>query len=225
MTNESIQIAIVDDDVLFAQLLKDFIDRHPGMEVVLIKSSGNDFLRSFEDYSLDVVILDLRMTNGNGVEVMEALLKQEAKIKTIVLSSFYRESFIGQMLKLGASAFFPKEISKEELITVIEKVYHSGHYFSKEQVAVMRKQLSNKLPQFDHPHKDGLTNREIDVLKLICKQLSTREIGEKLFISPKTVETHKSNLLLKVGVKNTAGLIIYAIHNSIVNVDELLVLA
>lgn len=224
MTSECIRIGIIDDDILFAQLLKDFIDRHPSMEVVLVRSNGNDFLKDFEYSSLDVVILDLRMANGNGVEVMEELIKREVDIRTVVLSSFYRESFIGQMLKLGASAFFPKEIAKEELITVLEKVYHFGHHFSKEQVDVMRKQLSNKLPQFDHPHKDGLTKREIDVLKLLCKQLSTKEIAEKLFISPKTVETHKSNLTVKVGVKNTAGLIIYAIQNKIVKPDELLLL-
>ncbi len=219
-----IKLAIVDDDLLFVQLLKNYIDNYKTTEVVLTNTNGNDFLKVINTISIDIVILDLRMEEGNGLDVLEDLKAKDINLKIIVLSGFYRRSFMGQMLKLGVNAFLPKETDQEELIKVIESVYNNGHYFSGEQVSVMRKQLSNKLPEFHAQNKDHLTSREIDVLKLLCQQLKTREIADKLFISPKTVETHKSNLILKAGVKNTAGLVIYAIQNNIINPEEMILL-
>ncbi|ASK29995.1 DNA-binding response regulator [Chryseobacterium sp. T16E-39] len=224
MKNLKIKLGIVDDDLLFVQLLKNYIDQDERYEVVLTSTGGQHFLNETESDSPDVLILDLRMANGDGLEVMAALAQKETETKIIVLSSFYRRSFMGQMLKMGADAFLSKEIELEELLNVIHSVYHHGHYFSDEQVEVMRGQLSNKLPEFHAYSKDDLTEREIDVLKLVCQQMSTKEIADHLFISPKTVETHKSNLMIKTCVKNMAGLVIYAVQNGIVNADEIVLL-
>jgi DNA-binding NarL/FixJ family response regulator len=189
--------------------------------VVSTSTGGHHFLNETDTDLPDVLLLDLRMSNGDGLEVMSALSQKSAGTKIIVLSSFYRRSFMGQMLKMGAHAFLPKEIEMEELLRVINAVYHTGHYFSDEQIEVMRSQLSNKLPEFHAFSKDALTEREIDVLKLVCQQLSTKEIADTLFISPKTVETHKTNLMIKTCVKNMAGLVIYAVQNNIVDADEI----
>lgn len=224
MKNLKIKIGIVDDDLLFVQLLKNYIDQDERYEVVLTSTSGQHFLNETKNDSLDVLILDLRMANGDGLEVMSALSQKDMETKIIVLSSFYRRSFMGQMLKMGAHAFLSKEIELEELLNVMHAVYHHGHYFSDEQVEVMRGQLSNKLPEFHAYSKDDLTDREIDVLKLVCQQMSTKEIADHLFISPKTVETHKTNLMIKTCVKNMAGLVIYAVQNSIVNAHEIVLL-
>lgn len=224
MENLKIKIGIVDDDLLFVQLLKNYIDQDKRYEVVLTSTGGHDFLNETENDSPDVLILDLRMANGDGLEVMAALSQKETETKIIVLSSFYRRSFMGQMLKMGAHAFLSKEIELEELLQVINAVRHNGHYFSEEQITVMRTQLSNKLPEFHAYSKDELTDREIDVLRLVCQQLSTKEIADALFISPKTVETHKSNLMIKTCVKNMAGLVIYAVQNNIVDANEIVLL-
>lgn len=221
MKNLKIKIGIVDDDLLFVQLLKNYINNDERFEVVLTSTGGQHFLNETENNDLNVLILDLRMANGDGLEVMSALSQKEADTKIIVLSSFYRRSFMGQMLKMGAHAFLSKEIELEELLTVIHSVYHKGHYFSDEQIDVMRGQLSNKLPEFHAYSKDDLTDREVDVLKLVCQQLSTKEIADTLFISPKTVETHKTNLMIKTCVKNMAGLVIYAVQNNIVDANEI----
>lgn len=221
MENLKIKIGIVDDDLLFVQLLKNYINHSDGFEVVMTSTDGHQFLNETENNDLDVLILDLRMANGDGLEVMSALALKEDKTKIIVLSSFYRRSFMGQMLKMGAHAFLSKEIELEELLKVIHSVYHKGHYFSDEQIDVMRGQLSNKLPEFHAYSKDDLTDREVDVLKLVCQQLSTKEIADTLFISPKTVETHKTNLMIKTCVKNMAGLVIYAVQNNIVDANEI----
>ncbi|UHO39482.1 response regulator transcription factor [Chryseobacterium capnotolerans] len=220
MEHSKIKIGIVDDDLLFVQLLKSYIESNGNYQVVLTSTGGDQFLS--EDLpALDILILDLRMANGDGLEVMTELSKQENEIKIIVLSSFYRRSFMGQMLKMGAHAFLSKEIELEELLVVINTVYNTGHYFSNEQIDVMRTQFSNKLPEFHAFSKNELTEREIDVLRLVCQQLSTKEIADSLFISPKTVETHKTNLMIKTGVKNMAGLVIYAVQNNIIDANEI----
>lgn len=218
-----IKIGIIDDDLLFVQLLKNYLESNAHYEVVLTSKSGNTFLQKASPF-LDVLILDLRMNDGDGLEVLSALPSFQNGIKTIVLSSFYRRSFMGQMLKMGAHAFLPKEIELEELSVVIHAVYHNGHYFSSEQIDVMRGQLSNKLPQFHAYSKDDLTEREVEIIRLICQQQSTREIADNLFISPKTVETHKTNLMIKINVKNMAGLVIYAVQNNIVDAAEIVLL-
>ncbi|MFS4430923.1 response regulator transcription factor [Chryseobacterium indologenes] len=220
MEHAKIKIGIVDDDLLFVQLLKNYIDNNGDYQVTLTSTGGYQFLTE-DSGSLDILILDLRMTNGDGLEVMAELAKRETETKIIVLSSFYRRSFMGQMLKMGAHAFLPKEIELEELLAVIKTVHHTGHYFSNDQIDVMRSQLSNKLPEFHAFSKNELTDREVDVLRLVCQQLSTKEIADSLFISPKTVETHKTNLMIKTGVKNMAGLVIYAVQNQVIDPNEI----
>ncbi|REC44182.1 response regulator transcription factor [Chryseobacterium pennipullorum] len=215
-----IKIGIVDDDLLFVQLLKNYLENDARYEVVLTAKSGNAYLQEAR-IPLDVLILDLRMSDGDGLEVLSGLSALQNEIKVIVLSSFYRRSFMGHMLKMGVHAFLPKEIELDELSEVIHAVHLKGHYFSNEQVDVMRGQLSNKLPQFHAYSKDDLTEREVDIIRLICQQQSTREIAESLFISPKTVETHKTNLMIKISVKNMAGLVIYAVQNGIVDAAEI----
>lgn len=222
MENRKLNIAIADDDLLFVQLLKKYIEQDDRYHVSLMATSGNAFMSEINHHSIDILILDLRMANGDGLAVMSALSQKESEIKIVVLSSFYRRSFMGQMLKMGAHAFLPKEIELEELLHVIDSVYHKGHYFSNEQIDVMRGQLSNKLPEFHAFSKDELTEREVDVLRLVCQQQSTKEIADSLFISPKTVETHKTNLMIKTCVKNMAGLVIYAVQNNIVDPNEII---
>jgi DNA-binding NarL/FixJ family response regulator len=219
-----LNIAIVDDDKLFTQLLGRFINSQDDMNITYIAHNGETFLAHYEAQSIDIVLLDLRMNDGSGLEVLRKLQKQSATIKIIVLSTYYRRSFMGQMLKLGVSAFLSKDIDEHVLIEVIQTVAKKGHYFSPDQLEVMREQLAKKVPEYNDHSKESLTSRETEILKLLCQQCTTKEIGERLFISPKTVETHKTNLLLKTGVKNTAGLIIYAIQNKIVRPDELLLL-
>ncbi len=224
--NRRIQLGIIDDDRLIVQLLKPILEEDGKIAVKLMAYSGNEFLDQFtkDELELDVILLDLRMSNGNGLDVMSALQKVVTSVKVIVLSTYYRRSFIGQMLKIGASAFLPKDVDQDDLIATIEEVYSKGYSLSMEQLQTVRRQLSAKIPKFHLPQKDSLTSREIEVLQLLCQQLNTQEIAAALFISPKTVETHKSNLISKTGVKNMAGLVIYAIQNRIVNANELILL-
>ncbi len=227
MSEAIIQIAIVDDDRLVVQLLSDYFQKNDALNVSIEAYSGNSFLSKLKESEEcpQVVILDLRMDDGDGIQTLEYLNRNYPDIKIVVLSSYYKASFMGYMLKAGVHAFIPKGTDKEDLLAIIFEVHKKGHFFTNEQITHLRKQLPNKKPPITGSNSGGsLSERELEILKLLCQQLTAKEIAKKLFISTKTVEAHKSNLLLKTGVKNMVGLIIFAIKNSIVNPDEIFLL-
>jgi len=226
MDDKNIHIAIVDDDQLVVQLLASFLQEQGNFNVLLTATSGNRFLKQLEETEEvpDIVLLDLRMDDGDGLETISQLTTSYSQLKIIVLSSYYKVSSTGYMLKLGVHAFIPKETDKEELIYIIQEVRNKDHYFTTEQVQTLRNQISHKTPKQYANSKDALSSRELDVLQFICQQLTAKEIAEKLFVTTKTIEAHKSNLLLKTGVKNTAGLIIYAVQNQLVDVSDIVLL-
>lgn len=223
MKKKHIRIALVDDDLLFSELLASFLKEQKHLEIVHTASGGKPFLQWLETSKekVDLVLLDLRMSEGDGVTTLHRLYAAFPEIKVVVLSTFYRKSFTGQMLQLGADAFLSKEISQHELLKVIDRLMENGHYFSQEQIETLRTQLASKIPQWQIPQKDGLSEREIDVLKLYCQQLNTQEIAQRLFLSAKTIESHRSNLYQKTGTRNVAGLVIYAIQNQLIDPEEM----
>ena len=226
MNNKNIHIAIVDDDELVVQLLTDFLQQQDNFNVVLTAYSGNIFLEQLGELEKvpDLVILDLRMKDGDGLDTIGKLTVHYPQLKIIVLSSYYKVSSTGYMLKLGVHAFVPKETDKEDLIHIIHEVSNKEHYFTSEQVQTLRNQISHKTPKQYANTKDTLSSRELDVLQFICKQYTTKQIADRLFVTTKTIEAHKSNLLLKTGVKNTAGLIIYAVQNQLVDAGNIMLL-
>lgn len=218
----NITLTIVENDKLIADLLKSFLNEVQGFEVVNLYYDGSSFLENLETSTpADILLIDLKMPNISGVDVIERLKGSEFETKIIVLSSYYDPNHLGFLFKLGVSAFLPKEIDKDELIRIIRAVYSDGYYFNMDQVRALQEQMNPRNSSIPLNTKDSLTAREIDVLKLVCQQLTSKEIGEKLFISKKTVETHKSHLLSKTGARNIAGLIMYAVQNGLVNPDEI----
>ena len=223
---KAISIHLVDDDQLFIDLLELFLKEQQDIAVHQTFKNGNDLLAWLKDNAQhpDVILLDLRMPEGNGMEALTRLYRHYPKIKIVVISTFYRKSFMGQMLKLGADAFLSKDIQLPQLLEAIYAVVNSGHYFTADQVEVMRSQISHKTPQLSIPQKDGISERELEVLRLLCQQLTTAEIADRLFVSAKTIETHRSNLFSKTNTRNVAGLIIYAIQNKLVDPNELVLI-
>lgn len=221
-----IQLAIVDDEQLIVKLLEGFFTQQAETNVVLSAFSGEDFLEQLNEnpIQIDVLLLDLRMKQLDGIEVANILKEQYPDINVIVISSHYKKSFMGYMLKTGVSAFLPKGILPQQLLEIIKTVDSKGYYFLPEQVEVMRTQIAPKAPKPKFSLETTFTSREKEILQLICQQNTAQEIANKLFITKRTVEGHKNNLLSKTGVKNTAGLIIYAIKEKIVDVDSLNIL-
>ena len=225
MTNDTstIQLAIVDDEQLIVKLLESFFNEQPTTNVIQTAYSGEAFLEGLEQMETlpQVVLLDLRMKELDGVETTTVLKEKYPSINIIIISSHYKKSFMGYMLKTGVSAFLPKGILPQQLLEVIQAVHQTGYYFLPEQVDVMRTQITPKAPKPSLTPEASITLREKEILQLICQQYTAQEIAEHLFIAKRTVEGHKNRLLSKTGVKNTAGLVIYAIQNNLVDINSL----
>lgn len=218
----TISIMVVDDDRLVADLLGDYLGEVPGFSVIGVAYSGNSVREKLTSgLHPDVIVLDLRMKDGNGEEVINAVISDYPEIRTVVISSYYQPVYLGYMFRLGANAFIPKGIDREELVVIIRKVVEHNHYFDDEQMEVLRRQMASSLPKPPRDQMDALTKREVEVLKLLCYQLTAKEIAEKLYVSKKTVETHKANLLQKTGARNIAGIIIYAAQNGFIKINEI----
>jgi DNA-binding NarL/FixJ family response regulator len=220
---KQIPVAIVDDDALIVELVKTYLDQQSEVDVVMTAKSGEEFLSllSEQEKLPEVLLLDLKMEEMSGVEVTSALQTTHPEIKVIVMSSHYKLSFMGFMLKSGVSAFIPKGISPAELLTIIKEVAENGHFFLPEQLTILRNQISSKSPKPVLDDANQLSERELEILKLICQQKTAPEIAEILFIATRTVEGHKNNLFAKTGARNTAGLVIYAIQNQLIDASTI----
>jgi DNA-binding NarL/FixJ family response regulator len=220
---KSIQLAIVDDEVLIVSLLNDFFKRQNEINVCLVSTSGKAFLEELSNSKIvpEVLILDLKMEDESGIDVLEVLKENYSSIKTIIMSSHYKKSFMGFILKMGASAFIPKGISPHDLLKIVIEVRQKGFYFQSDQIEIIRDQVSAKTSEPNFNKINVLSEREVEILKLICLQKTAKEIGEQLFIAKRTVEGHKNNLFLKTETKNIAGLAIYAMQNSLVKAEEI----
>lgn len=220
---KEILIAITDDESLIAKLLEDFLNESEGYKVLFTANDGGDLIAKLNSIPIlpDVLLLDLKMKKMNGIETTQHLKTNFPSIKIIVISSYYQNSFVGFIFKTGASAFLPKGISPVFLKEVIDTVYHKEIHFTNVQIDKMRENISSKAPKPALSDFSELSQREIEVLKLISMQKTAKEIGEMLFITVRTVEGHKSNLFIKTGAKNIAGLVIYAIQHNIININDL----
>ena len=209
-------------------MLIEFLEQsvEPAFNIVLTANGGEELLDKMAQTTtpVDILLLDLRMKNGDGLFVLEKLREQKVATKIIVLSSYYKPSYIGQMMQLNAHAFLPKGTDKEDLIDIIQELHTKGYYLNADQVNSLRTQIAPKAPKLHIDPKDLLTSRELEVLGLIAHQKTTKEIANELFVSPKTVEAHKSNLFSKTGVKNMAGLMMYAIQQHLIDPNEFMLL-
>lgn len=220
---KNISIAVTDDDHLIAGLLQDFLNHSDGYEVVFTASDGNELLAKLKECEQlpDMVLLDLKMAGMDGIETTRQLKIHFPSIKIIIISSHYKQSFLSFMFKTGASAFVPKGISPVLLQQIIQTVHTKSIYFMEDQIEHIKEKPAAKASRFILNDDADLSEREIEILKLICIQKTANEIGEILFITGRTVEGHKNNLFIKTGAKNIAGLVVYAIQHDIISIDLL----
>lgn len=224
---EIIKIALADDEVLFRKGIAFLLQRKKNIEIVFEASNGQElvsFLRENRDNDTnpDIIIMDLKMPVTNGVEATKIIHAEFPDIRIIALSSYNTKSFIANMIDVGAASYLVKNTTPQELITTISEVYENGFYYNDDVLQVIHEYLISPKKKVKSKLLDEqLTNREIEVLKLICRQHSGAEIAEKLFLSARTVEGHRNNLLRKTECKNMIGLIIYAINNEYVSLENL----
>ncbi|NOU45652.1 MAG: response regulator transcription factor [Bacteroidales bacterium] len=209
-----IKLIIADDHQLVVDGLQSILNQLSGFKVITTVSNGKELLKTLEIVEPDIVLLDIDMPVLNGIETLKELKKRYPHIKIIILTMHEEKSLVKKMSDLGANGFIFKNVDKEELIKALENVNNGIPYFS---VSLRNESINNDLVAdagLSHDYKKGLlTEREIEIIKLIVEGLSNKEIADKLFISPRTVDTHRTNLMKKLEVNNVAGLVRYAIRN------------
>jgi len=219
----NIKIAVADDELLFRKGVVFMLEREKDIDIIFEASNGEElvqYLKENQNNIPDVILMDLKMPLLNGVEATKKIHKLFPSIKIVALTSYDTKPFILNMIQEGASSYLIKNASPEEMINTIREVALKGFYYNERILGIIQEGkifgTAKTRSIFDEEY---LTNREKDVLELICLQKSTSEIADKLFLSPRTVEGHRNNLLLKTESKNTAGLVVYAIQNKIVSIS------
>ena len=207
-----IRLIITDDHPVIIDGIKAILEKEKDIRLVAEAGSGKELLEILNTTNADVILMDINMPDITGIEATRIVKEKYPDIKVIAFSQYDEKRFVKQASKSGASGYMLKNTQSGCFTDAIRLVYNGGMYLSPELPNVFDtkpKKRSNYLfPE--------LTAREIDVLKQICLEKNTQEIADTLFISHNTVETHRSNLLLKVGVKYTAGLVKWAVENEIV---------
>ena len=198
-----IKIAIADDHQLFREGLIGLLAKYDSFEVVADFANGKTLLAYLQrEASPDILLLDLTMPEMDGFTVLQRLKKDFPNIRTIVISMHDDGNYIVQCVKAGAHGYVLKNADEEELVTSIRKAYQGEKYFKPEISAKIYDNMSVKA---SFPEK--LTKREVEILELISEGFTTKEVAQRMFISTRTVETHRANMMKKLNVKNTAELI------------------
>jgi len=211
-----INIAIVEDHTLFREGIKSLLTPELGYNVVAEFSNGKDFIDSLFKFQADLVLIDIEMPVMNGIQATIEAKMKNPQLRFIALSMYSDQKYYYEMIKAGVSGFVLKEATTDELEKAIHDVMDDQSFFSPR----LLQQVVMHIPELDGKDKLikklQITDREIDVLKLLCKGLTNQEISDQLFLSTKTVETHKTRLLKKTNTKNSTSLIIYALKNKII---------
>lgn len=211
-----IRLALADDQVLFRKGLALLLRDMAGAQVVLECANGEELLEALKNTPVDIVLLDLEMPVMDGMEAMRRIRLGHTTVKVIVLSSHDEDRFIASLMELGANGYMLKSAEPDEIDLAIRSVAQNGFYLNDAVNKVLLHGLvkERKLkPTFNEI--DPLSERELEVLRAICQERTTPEIAAKLFVSPRTVEFHRNNLLLKTGARNIAGLVVYAMTKGI----------
>ena len=222
-----IKVFIVDDHDLFKEGIKLLLRNEKELEVVGDAANGAEFLQKVEEIKPDVVLMDINMPVMNGIDATRAAVSKYPNLKVLALTMFEEGAYISEMMKAGAHGYLLKNTGREELLGAIKKVIAGEKYLS---ASVTVKLIDSVMNPVSRPSpvspsmndsserkKVDITKRELTIIKLIAQEMTNQEIADKLDNSPMTIITHRKNLLRKLGVKNTAGLIKYAVQNGLLD--------
>ncbi|OFX26456.1 MAG: hypothetical protein A2041_00510 [Bacteroidetes bacterium GWA2_31_9b] len=218
--NRKIKIILVDDHNLFRESLSFLLSKSKKIEIIAEAENGEVFLKLLDKMIPDVVLMDINMPNMDGIEATKRALERYPNLKIIALSMNGDEAYYYKMIQVGAKGFVLKKASSEELEEAIETVLNGNDFFSPELMKniIINFGSTKEIKTDKGPKYINLSNRENDVLKLICNGFTTKEISNMLFISTRTVEGHKSRIMDKLDAQNTANIIIQAIRNKLIDI-------
>lgn len=209
-------VIIVEDNEMFRDGIVSILHLDEIANVLAVASNGKEYMELLEKYKPDLVLMDIEMPIMNGIEAARVSIRKYPKLKILALSMYGEERYCSDMLEAGAKGFVLKTANKIELIRAVKDVINDKVYFSNEL-------LQNIIVGFKNSNNNNekeqivFTDRELEIMKLICQGLSSKEISDKLFLSKKTIENYRAKLLNKTKCKNSVSLAVYAIKNHLVD--------
>lgn len=215
---KKLKIYIVDDHKLFREGLKLLLSTQDFVLHIYEASNGREFIENLSLVDCDIVLMDIEMPEMNGIDATREALKIRPGLKVIVLSMYGDEQYYYKMVDAGVKGFVLKNSGIEKVITAIRKVAEGENYFSEELLFnILNTLRDNNKTEPELPDNE-ISEREMEILYHVCLGLSNQEIADKLFISKRTVDKHRANLLSKTGCRNTAALVMYAIKNKMIDI-------
>jgi DNA-binding NarL/FixJ family response regulator len=220
--NKTINVLLVDDHTILRDGIASLLNQVEGIQVVGGLSTGEEAVNTFKNYNPNVILMDIMMSGMTGLEATRWIKEQDSAMKVIIISSEVTREFVSAGIKCGIDGYLPKDVDKATLIDAIRSVSNGGKYFNAAITNLVFEDFyrgekeGTKRPR---AVAQGLTKRENEVLECVATGKSNQEVADILFISIKTVETHKANILDKLGLRNTAELVKYAIKNNIISLE------
>jgi DNA-binding NarL/FixJ family response regulator len=213
-----IKVAIADDHKIFRKGVILSLRPYSNIKFVLEAENGDELLAGIAEALPDVVLMDLRMPQKDGIETTKVLNKQYPNIFVLVLSMHDDERFVSHLMENGANGYLLKNAEPQEIRRAIMDVFEKGYYLSNFVNRILIKKAHSKQKTLPSLNNDiTISDKEKDVLKFICMEFTAQEIAQKMDISPRTVEAIKDRLMERFGSKNTAGLVFFAVKNNLVD--------
>lgn len=210
------KVAIIDDHKMFRQGVESMLNEHNDVSLSWGAKDSEETLENLAKEVPDVILMDITLGNESGITLTKTILESYPGIKILGLSMHKEDNYIVNLLEAGAKGYLLKDAGSDEMVMAIKKVYEGDTYYSSHVTNVLIKHVTQGTTPSEKGDEVKLTNREIEILTLIAEENSNPEIAEQLFISIRTVDTHRRNLLDKLQAKNTAGLVRYALKHGLV---------
>ncbi len=204
------RIILCDDHAIFRKGLRATLETEASIDIVAEAENGLECLDFVSVYQPDVVFLDINMPEMDGIECLKHIREKHPQTKVIALTQYDEKRFVKQMLKFGANGYVLKSTSRKEMLTAIHRVMSGKTYLAEEAESQMLGLEVENEPNKLFPQ---LSEREKQIIKLLCNEFSTKQIAEEIHLSTHTVESHRSNIFKKLGVSNIAGLVRWAVNN------------
>ena len=215
---DKLKIYLVDDHKLFREGLKLLLSTQDFVRHICEASNGREFIENLSFVDCDVVLMDIEMPEMNGIDATIEAMKMKPNLKIIVLSMYGDEQYYYKMIDAGAKGFLLKNSGIDKVVTAIQKVAEGESFFSEELLVNILNNMRDNKSETPETVDNDISERELEILYHVCKGLSNQEIADELFISKRTVDKHRANLLSKTGCRNTAALVMYAIKNNIIEI-------
>jgi len=216
------KILVADDHELILRGIRMMLDSFPELEIIGEATRGNEAVEKAKELLPDIVFMDISMPDLSGIEACRQILRNNRRIRVIALSQHENNEYVYQMLLAGGSGYMLKNSTKEEFLTAIRNVMAGDKFFSQRISELMITDLMHRKESenVSEPHHIHITQREKEIIQMIANDLSNQEIGDKLHISLRTVETHRRNIMQKIKVKSVVSLLKYAVKHGIITLRE-----